>query len=143
MGWINFFGLIIVILIILPNIIYACKNKNNKNNCTNRIMNVLEQIGRYGCMLLMVFNIGIDKFGFNSDEAFVIWLFAIPFLLLLYWIFWLFYFKAHSIEVALALAIIPSVIFVFNGIILRHWLLIIFGVIFSVSHIYITYQNNE
>jgi hypothetical protein len=27
--------------------------------------NVLEQIGRYGCMFLMVFNIGIAEFGYK------------------------------------------------------------------------------
>ena len=27
-------------------------------------MNILEQIGRYGCMFLMIFNIGIVESGF-------------------------------------------------------------------------------
>lgn len=143
MGWINFYNLTIVVLMLIPNIIYAFKNKDEKNNCTNRLMNIIEQIGRYGCMFLMVFNIGIYEFGFNSKEAFLIWLFVIPFLLLLYWVFWVFYFKSHCKEAALALAIIPSIIFIFTGILLRHWLLVIFGFVFSVSHIYVTYQNNK
>lgn len=143
MGCINFFNLTIIISMLIPNIIYAFKNKGEKKNYENRLINIIEQIGRYGCMFLMVFNIGISEFGFNSKEAFLIWLFVIPFLLLLYWVFWLFYFKSHCIELALALAIIPSIIFIFNGILLRHWLLIIFGMVFSVSHIYITYQNNK
>ena len=30
-GWINVFGAIIVILMLIPNIVYAIKNKNEKN----------------------------------------------------------------------------------------------------------------
>ena len=47
---INIFGLIIVLLILVPNIIYAIRVKDQENKCQNKIMNILEQIGRYGCM---------------------------------------------------------------------------------------------
>ena len=52
-GWINVFGAVIVALMMIPNIVYAVKNKGEKNLCTNRFMNVTEQIGRYGCIVLM------------------------------------------------------------------------------------------
>ena len=74
MNWLNVFGLILVVLLLVPNIIYAIKVRNQQNKCTNKIMNVLEQVGRYGCMFLMVFNIGIAEFGFNSVGAFLIYL---------------------------------------------------------------------
>ena len=32
-GWINLFGAIIVAIILIPNIIYAIKNKDEKNLC--------------------------------------------------------------------------------------------------------------
>ncbi len=35
-GWINVFGAIIVILMLIPNIVYAIKNKDETNLCTNR-----------------------------------------------------------------------------------------------------------
>ncbi len=59
-NWLNVFGLVIVVLLLIPNIIYAIKFKNQQNKCTNKAMNIIEQIGRYGCMFLMVFNIGIS-----------------------------------------------------------------------------------
>ena len=43
-GWINVFGGIIVILMLLPNIVYALKNKDERNLCENRTMNLLEQV---------------------------------------------------------------------------------------------------
>ncbi|MBQ1695375.1 MAG: hypothetical protein II076_05490, partial [Bacteroidales bacterium] len=52
-NWINIFGLITVILMLIPNIIYAIKfrGKETKCNCC-RSMYILEQIGRYGSMFL-------------------------------------------------------------------------------------------
>ncbi len=52
-GWINVFGAVIVILMMVPNIIYAIRNKDEKNKCMNRFMNMIEQIGRYACIILM------------------------------------------------------------------------------------------
>ena len=47
MNWLSTFGLVLVILLLIPNIIYAVRVKNQKNKCTNKFMNILEQIGRY------------------------------------------------------------------------------------------------
>ena len=52
-GWINVFGLCIVIAILVPNIIYAFRFRGVENKCTNKVMNIIEQIGRYGCMLFL------------------------------------------------------------------------------------------
>ena len=86
MDWLNVFGLILVILLLIPNIAYAVKVKDQKNLCTNKFMNILEQIGRYACMFLMVFNIGIDEFGFGSVGAFLIYGIGNVLLMLTYWI---------------------------------------------------------
>lgn len=140
-NWFNTFGVIIILCILIPNILYALQKKYIENKCTNKSLNVMEQIGRYGSMILMFLNIGIDEFGFSSIEVFIIWLICIPTLLLLYWIVWFIYFKRQKTVSAMLLAIIPSMIFVMSGILLGHWLLVIFGVIFSVAHITITYKN--
>ena len=75
-GWLNGFGLILVVLLLIPNIIYAVRAKDQHNHCTNKVMNVIEQVGRYSCMFLMVFNIGITEFGFHSVSAFLVYLFG-------------------------------------------------------------------
>lgn len=141
MDWINIYGLIIVILMLLPNMIYAFKNKNIQNKSQNKAMNIIEQIGRYGCMFLMVFNIGIVDFSFHSDESFASWLILTTALLLFYWIFWIIYFIAPKNFISIMLAIIPTIIFISNGLFLSHWLLMLFGIAFGVGHLYVTYQN--
>ena len=53
MEWFNYYGLIIISIIMIPNIIYAITLKNDFiNNYNNKVAIVLEQIGRYGCMVL-------------------------------------------------------------------------------------------
>ena len=68
LNWINIFGLVIVVLMLIPNILYAIKFKGQEVKCKCcRSMYILEQVGRYGSMFLMAFNIGIAEFGFASD----------------------------------------------------------------------------
>ena len=106
-------------------------------------MNVIEQIGRYGCMFLMVFNIGMAEFGFGSVYAFLIYLFGNVLLMILYWIIWILYFKKHTYFKQMSLAVIPTCLFLLSGITMQHYLLILFGVIFGMGHIYVTSKNRE
>ena len=41
------------------------------------------------------------------------------------------------------LAVIPSVIFIFSGIMMRRMIVVVFGVIFAAAHIYITYNSGK
>lgn len=140
-NWLNVFGLIIVILILIPNIIYTIKFKDVKNECMNKFMNILEQIGRYTCMIFMVFNLGLAKFGFASVAAFLIYFLGNTVLLLAYWIVWILFFIKQTSWKSMALAIIPVCIFMICGVTLKHVLLIISAVVFAVGHIYVTVQN--
>lgn len=140
-SWLNIFGLIIVVLLLVPNIIYALIEKNQENKCTNKFMNVLEQIGRYGCMFLMIFNIGILEFGFSSIVAFLVYQLGSILLMIAYWLIWLLYFKKKSYWKQIALALIPTGIFLLSGIAMLHCLLIIFAVAFGIGHIYVTNKN--
>ena len=73
-GWINVFGAVIVILMMIPNIIYAIRNKDEKNKCTNWFMNVIEQVGRYACIILMWMSLLVWKFGFSSVCEMILYL---------------------------------------------------------------------
>lgn len=139
----NVFGLIIMVLIMIPNIIYGIKFKKAENKCKNKVMNILEQIGRYSCMILMVVCIGMRKFGFGSTEDFLIYFLGNIVLLLAYWVIWILFFIRRKPWKSMALAILPTLIFLLSGITLRHALLIISAVIFGVAHIYVTYKNRE
>lgn len=139
--WLNIWGLLLVILLLIPNIIYAFKVKNQHNRCTNKLMNVLEQIGRYGCMFLMVFNIGIAEKGFWSVGAFLFYLAGSIILMVLYWIIWGLYFHKTAYWKQMALAVIPTCLFLVSGITMRYYLLIGLSVIFGAGHIYVTAKN--
>ena len=141
MEWLNIFGLILVLLILVPNIIYAFKFRDQQNKCTNKIMNIIEQIGRYGCMFLMIFNIGIAEFGFASKAMFLVYLIGNVALLISYWIIWILYFKKQTNWEQLALAIIPTCLFLLSGITMQHYLLVIWSVIFGIGHIFVTNKN--
>lgn len=141
MNWLNIFGLIFVVLLLIPNIIYARKAKNQENKCTNKFMNTLEQIGRYGCMFLMVFNIGIAEFGFQSVGLFLVYLLGNTLLMIFYWILWMLYFNKRTYWKKILLAIIPTCLFLLSGITMLHYLLILFGIIFGIGHIYVTSKS--
>ena len=56
-GWFSVFHLLMIAVLLIPNGIYMLQNKQAKNKCASHCMNVLEQIGRYGCMLLMILSV--------------------------------------------------------------------------------------
>lgn len=142
-GWINLFGAVIVILMLIPNIVYAVKNKSEQNLCTNRFMNVIEQLGRYACIVLMWFPLLVWRFDFESKLDMILYLAGNGIFLAVYWIVFARYLKEKNAKRALILAILPSGIFLMSGLLLRHWLLTGFAVLFAVGHIYVTEKNAQ
>ena len=140
-GWINVFGAIIVVLLMIPNIVYAIKNKGERNRCTSRLMNVLEQIGRYACIILMWLPLLVWKFGFASVFEMLLYFLGNGTLLIAYWTLFAVYMKRRSKTLAIALAVLPACIFLLSGLLLRHWLLVGFALLFAVAHIFVTWEN--
>lgn len=142
-NWINLFGGVIVLLILLPNIIYALKNKEETPEKSNIVIRITEQVGRYACMLLMIVPLFVGEFGFSPLEFMFNYLIGNLILLVFYYIFWVLFAKNKSLDKALALAAIPTLIFINSAISVKHWTLLVFALLFGVSHIYITYKNNK
>ena len=140
-GWINVFGAIIVVLMLVPNVVYALKNRGEENRCTNCWMNLLEQIGRYGCIAFMWFPLLVGKFGFRSVPEMTLYLGGNGALLAVYWFVYARYLRERTRRRALTLAVVPACIFLMSGLLLRHWLLVVFALFFAVGHIYVTTQN--
>ena len=140
-GWINVFGAVIVVLMLIPNIVYAIKNKGEKNLCANRFMNIVEQVGRYACIVLMWMPLLVWKFGFASVLDMMLYMACNGLLLAAYWIAFAFYMKRRTVRLAIVLAVLPSCIFLLSGILLQHWLLVAFAILFAIGHIYVTYKN--
>ena len=143
-GWINLFGAGIIVLIMIPNIIYAAKQKQDETQIkVPRYLSACEQLGRYGCIILMWLPLLVWKFGFGSVEEYLIYLIGNGVLLLCYYLFWMFYSRKKTLSVAMALAIIPTAIFLLSGILLRHWLLVVAAILFGSAHCMITYMTHK
>lgn len=142
MEWLNVFGLVMVAVIMIPNILFAMKCKDGfVNKWNNKSVETVEQIGRFGCFGFMIINIPGTWFGWRSDEAFAVYLVVDAVLVTLYCVIWAVCFRKSSVFRALALSIIPSVLFLFSGIMSRSILLTIAALLFAPSHIMLSYQN--
>ena len=142
MGWFNYYGLAIVAVILIPNIISAVTDKELfKTEHICRPIIILEQIGRYGCMAFTVFNIPYTYFNFWFDNALLVYLIVNGILLLLYILGWIVFGKGKSTIKMLWLSIVPAVLFLFSGIMLLSVPLIVFAIIFGIGHITVSYKN--
>lgn len=142
MNWFNYYGLAIMAVIMIPNIVSAIKCKDEfKNLYTNKAVEILEQIGRFGCLALMIFNIPCTYFNFWFKYALWIYIGVNGGLCIAYITFWIVCRKSDDILKALSLSTIPSCIFLFSGVVLADVPLIIFAVIFSINHILLSYKN--
>ena len=103
----------------------------------------MEQVGRYGSMFFMVFTFGSMTQGWASVAEFVIYLLGSAVLLLAYWIMWMLYFTGAKMWKSMALAIIPTLLFLIGGITMRNIPAIVLAVVFGIGHIYVTYRNQE
>ena len=146
-GWINWINLAAVAYLVLVNVIAAGKKQAGSFRSKHTAINVLEQIGRYGCMIFMIVPIGLPdwkpgflKFGFHSVAEMIIWLCLTILLTIIYGILWLKKAKGGR-GVLYGLAIVPVILFLMNGILLRHTALIVTALIFGVFHVAIVREN--
>lgn len=139
--WLNLSGLAMVVLLLIPNIRYASKNKGQVNRCTNKFMNIIEQIGRYGCMFFMIIILDFAIYGFGSGWSLAVNICGNIILMTSYWVIWDLYIENSSYRKQMSLAIIPTAMFLLNGVTMGYYLLIIFAVLFGAGHIYVTAKN--
>ena len=134
------YGLVIVLIILVPNVVFAlCSKEGFENLWHNKAVEILEQIGRFGCMIFMF--IVIPEVSFPSDESFACYIIVNMALVLLYCLFWILFFKKNHIARAVLLSVIPAVIFLFSGFISGNIPLIIAALIFAPCHILISVKN--
>lgn len=161
MEWINVFGLIFVAVMMIPNVFYFAgkyvrkaeresvigKDGSEEGSVHGaplcRAVECVEQLGRFGCILFMSVNLPGTWFGWWSDEAFVIYLIVDTALVLLYSVIWAICFRRPSLFRALALSIVPSLLFLFSGIMSRSIPLIASSLLFAPSHILISCKTQK
>lgn len=142
MGWFNYYGLAFVAVIMIPNIVFALKHRDGFSNAyKNKTVEIFEQIGRYACMAFMTFNVPYIYFGFWFSHALTVYLSVNGGLIAAYLIFWTVFFNKQGKLRALSLSVLPSLVFLFSGIVLSNIPLIAFALLFSVNHIFLSYKN--
>ncbi|MDE5788837.1 MAG: hypothetical protein K2H78_00280 [Clostridia bacterium] len=142
MDWFNYYGIAIMAVIMIPNIIYAVKRKGSfENTYKNKRLNIAEQIGRYACFVLMIFNIPYSYFNFWFAHALTVYLSVNGALCLAYIIFWIICWNRNDKLKALSLSILPTCIFLFSSVMLAYIPLIVFAVLFGVCHITISLKS--
>lgn len=126
----------------IPNIVFALKCKDGfANKYNNKFVELFEQIGRFGSFIFMILNIPKTYFGFYFNNGLILYLIVDSILVALYCLIWAICFKKPSVFRALSLSIIPSILFLYSGVMIRSILLIIFSLIFAPCHILISYKN--
>lgn len=142
MIWFNYYGLIIIILIMVPNVVFAILHKDGfENKYSNKLCEAFEQVGRYACFALMIFNIPYTCFGYYFPFAETVYFSVNGALVLSYLLVWVIMWKRDNLLRAVLLSAIPSTIFVFSGVIIASIPLIVFSIIFAVTHILISVKN--
>lgn len=140
--WINWINTAVVAYLILINSIFAKKGQSDNFSSKYLTVNILEQIGRYGSIALMILPIFVSngKFGFGSVTEMLLWVCLTILLLLIYSVLWLKKAKG-SAGILYGLAIIPVVLFLMNGILLRHPALVVASLVFGIFHCIIVKEN--
>ena len=143
MSWFNLYGLLVVTVIMIPNIVLALTDKTAfENACKNKAVLALEQIGRYACIAFTIFNVPYTYYGFWFSEAPAVYLVTVGLLLLLYCLGWV-VFQKKSTAKMLWLSITPTALFLFGGVMLLSAPLIVSSILFGVGHITVSYQNRK
>ena len=140
-GWINAVNAFAVVFLIAVNVICARKGIADNWKSRSAVVNVFEQIGRYGCMALMILPLTAHwEFGFSAEWKMVAWLILTIVLLAAYAVLWTCR-RRGGTAVLYALAIVPVCLFLSNGVLLGHWALAAFAVLFGVFHLCIVREN--
>jgi len=142
MGYINILGLVAIIVMMIPNVIFAKIHPEGfENHFHNKSLEAFEQIGRIGTFLLMIINLPWGYFGFVG-EAKTIYLIVNSSLLALYILGWIVCWNRFPILKAYWLSIVPSLIFIVSGITQRYILLTAFALLFAACHIAVSLKNS-
>lgn len=142
MEWFNLTGLIFVVVLLMPNMIYAVTNKDGfAGEFHNKLVETGEQIGRFGCFILMFIQLPSVTLGYIYDSAQTLYLIFGVALLVLYCGGWIVFRKGNCMAKALTLSILPSVLFLESGILTLNIPLIVLSVVFAICHITISCKN--
>lgn len=161
----SLFGLIFLVLFFLPNLVHYIRRPGERTGTGNKAMKILEWLGGAGSLIFSVFWFAARKWGFYSITEFLAYWLGSMVLILLNWILWaVYFFKTRLHRVAakgdaasvfvvgkkqvrsmvglkVIIAVMPVLLFLLHGITQRYMLLLVSGILFTVGHIYVTYEH--
>lgn len=147
MEWFNYIGLIFVVLLLIPNIVFVLKNRAVQNKNYNKTLEIFEQVGRYGSMFFMILNIPYLAFGYYFAYGQIVYIAINSFLIFAYYLSWIVFWKKDCLAKSLLLSVVPSCLFIVSGVLIANLPLIVFAILFTVFHVLISIkdlkQNNR
>ena len=140
-GWINIFGIIIDVLLLIPLIIFAVKFKNRKHGPVPKCFSIGEKIFIFICLVLMVWNLGLEEYAFKFDIYFELYLLSNIVLLVAYYAIWVSFFFKQRTWKRIATASIMLSVFIFSAMWLDHRALGSFVAWMGVTHVFVAAQD--
>ena len=138
----SLYGAIFVMLLLIPNMVFAATHKDGFENLyKNRIVEALEQLGRFGCFAFMIYRPAFACGGWLFDGACAAYQISGALLTAMYIAGWVILWREDSVRKSLALSILPSLLFLESGVLTLNYPLIFLSVIFAPCHIVLSYQN--
>ena len=141
MGWFNYVGLIIIVLIMVPNVVYALKHRSQGNTNVPTYVVVLENLGRYASMFFLVFNIPNTWFSFFVPNGMLFYILVNSVLVAAYAALFIAFWNKTGTAKALWLSILPSLVFLYSGAMIVSIPLMISSLLFAFTHVYISIRN--
>lgn len=147
-----YFGVLIALVLILPSILlatifkpkYKVKDKKKEINKIEKIFNVIENISRIGILVTLC----VSKNSFDIIKA-DLWFGIMLFFFILYYELFIRYVangRVHKLlyapfmYVRVPMALFPALGIIFAGIWGKNIILIIFSIIFAITHVYNAYK---
>ncbi len=138
LGTISIFNIIIVAILLLPAVVFMFRTKHFRKHTSNRVMLILELVGRLACVLFMIFPFPEKEFAFPAVEYLLAYMLINGLGIVIYIALCVSFIKKPKVVKGVGLAVIPAVLFIACGITLEHYLLVFAAVVYAIGHIYRT-----
>ena len=130
-----------MVAILVPNFLFARRYPEVFTASQNKLLEALEQIGRFGCFGFMIIQLPGAVWGFWFPGAQEVYFAYGMVITALYCLVWALCFHKPSLFRALALSILPSLLFLGSGFLLCSLPLILSALLFAPCHIFISVRS--
>ena len=142
MDWFNWYGTVIVAFLMVPNLFFLMKQKEQGHKAYRNLkLEIPEQIGRIGCIIFMMLQIPYACRGVWLANGWIVSCVGNGILLAANYAFWILCWNRYPRFRALSLSILPSVLFLWSGILTANLPLLATVLLFAPTHIAINWKT--